>query len=167
MPNIISFAIHYDAGQYRSLIFRQFYRNVYVRLLSLLGIFSFFIALLYLMGVNPVQFEVFPLFALLYGLITLAIPLLLWWKTGQGFSNNPIFKEALQFSISEEGLTISSTLINKELPWTQVSRVVFIQGNPVIYTSSAAFFYIPMAQLSTEQAVFLEQQIRSKVNLVK
>jgi len=163
MPNIVRFAISYDAKLYRSIIFRQFYRNGFVKTLTAIGAFSLILSALYPLGFNPIRFEIFPLFALLYGLITLSLPLLLWWKTGKSFQSNPIFQEPMHYEVSEEGIHIRSSSIEKDLKWKDFSHVLFIQSHPVLFTARSSFFFIPMHQLTEEQAAFLTQMIRQHV----
>jgi hypothetical protein len=163
MPNIVRFVISYDAKLYRSIIFRQFYRNSFVKTLTVIGAFSLIMSALYPLGINPLRFEIFPLFALLYGIITLTLPILLWWKTGKRFQNNPIFREPMHYELSEEGLSIQSNNIQKDLKWTDFSHVLFIQSHPVLFTGPSSFFFIPMNQLTEEQSTFLLQMIRQQV----
>jgi hypothetical protein len=159
MPNIVRFVISYDAKLYRSIIFRQFYRNSFVKTLTVIGAFSLIMSALYPLGINPLRFEIFPLFALLYGIITLTLPLLLWWKTGKRFQGNPIFREPMHYEVSEEGLSIRSKSFQKDLKWKDFSHVLFIQSHPVLFTSPAGFFFIPINQLTEEQSHFLNQMI--------
>ena len=85
MPNIISFSFHYDRKSYMQLIFRQYYKGIFIRMVTVGGILSLLLTILYLIGINPLQFKVFPFFGLLYGLLTFVIPLLLWWRTKKHF----------------------------------------------------------------------------------
>jgi hypothetical protein len=128
-----------------------------------IGIFSLIMSALYPLGINPLRFQMFPLFALLYGIITLTLPLLLWWKTGKRFQNNPIFREPMHYEMSEEGLSIRSNSIHKDLQWKDFSHVLFIQTHPVLFTAPSSFFFIPIDQLTEEQSAFLSQMIRQHV----
>lgn len=166
MPNIVRFVISYDAKLYRSIIFRQFYRNSFVKTLTAIGVFSLIMSVLYPLGINPIRFEMFPLFALLYGIITITLPLLLWWKTGKRFQNNPVFREPMHFDVSEDGLSMRSKSIQKDLKWKDFSHVLFIQSHPVLFTAPSSFFFIPINQLTQEQSDFLNQMIRQHVSKI-
>lgn len=157
MPNIVSFTIQYDPVWYRKLIFKQFYQNLFVRIVSAGGALSLLLCLGYLLNINPLKFSVFPFFALIYGLVTTVIPLLIWQKTGKNFKKNPIFLENLTFEIDTDAIHIHSASMEKHLPLAGLTEVKKIGNDWLIYTSPVAFFGLPMHQLPADIARQTEQ----------
>lgn len=147
MPNIISFSFHYERKAYIRLIFRQYYKSRWIKVVSVGGVFSLCICLLYVFGVNPLRFTIFPLFALLYGLLTLLLPVLLWWRISTSMKNSWIFNQPVSMDMSEERMRLRSGEFYKEISKSDILKTEKLGHDILIYTSPISFFYIPCAQL--------------------
>lgn len=151
MPNIISFSFQYDRKSYMSVIFRQYYKGIFIRLVSAGGIISLLLSIFYLMGINPLQFKVFPFFGLLYGLLTLIIPLMLWWRTNSAFKSSPIFEQTIQGIIADDLLTLTTGQLERKIYKKDILKKEIIGKDILLFTTPQnSFLYIPGGQLKEQ-----------------
>lgn len=162
MSNIISFSFRYERKAYIRLIFRQYYKSLWIKVVSGGGIFSMFICLLYVFGVNPLRFTIFPLFALLYGLLTLLIPALLWWRISASMKNSWIFHQPVSMDLSEEQIQLRSGDFYRNIQKSDILKTEKLGHDILIHTSPTSFFYIPTDQLDTTATDTLNRWLHLK-----
>jgi hypothetical protein len=149
MPNIISFSFHYERKAYIAVIFRQYYKSMWMKVVSAGGIFSLFICLLYLFEINPLRFTIFPLFALLYGLLTLLIPALLWWRMSSSLRKSWILDKPVSVTLTNQKMLVQSGEFSKTIQKSDILKTEILGSDILIYTTRTSFFYIPGSQLNT------------------
>lgn len=152
MPNIISFSFHYERKAYIMVIFRQYYQSIWMKVVSAGGVFSLFICLLYFFEVNPLRFTIFPLFALLYGLLTLLIPALLWWKISSSLKNSWILQQPVSITLTGPKMQVQSGEFNKSIQKSDIIKSERLGSDILIYTTRTSFFYVPGSQLDATAA---------------
>lgn len=147
--------VRYSKHLYSQLIFWQYYRNPFMKLLSLGGILSLLLCLLYLVGYNPLNFKLFPFFGLLYGLLTLLIPSLLYLRIQKAFKDVWLFKEEIIFQLDAEQITANASVLKRTLRWEELFSVFKHRKAWLFFTNKKSFVFIPREILSPEQ----DQQI--------
>jgi hypothetical protein len=144
------------------LIFRQYYKGIFIRLVSAGGIISLFLTFMYLIGINPLQFKVFPFFGSLYGLLTFVIPLLLWWRTNKAFKDSALFDNAVQGVLSEDLLTLTTGQLQRKINREDILKKEIICKDILLYTARESFLYIPGGQLNDQSFKVLCKWIDGK-----
>lgn len=133
------------------LIFRQYYKGIFIRMVTVGGILSLLLTILYLIGINPLQFKVFPFFGLLYGLLTFVIPLLLWWRTKKAFQGSHIFEQAVQGVLADELLTLTTGPLQRKIHRKDILNIELIGKDILLFSARESFLYIPGNQLDNQQ----------------
>jgi|GEM_PF-3746328 len=138
-----------------------------MKILSLGGILSLLLILLYIPGYNPLGFQTFPFFGLLYGSFTLLIPLLLWIRIKNKISGSDMFGENICFEIDENSLTIQSPSVQKTILLKDLYEVHFLPDSWLCYGTPGSFFYIPVAAVSDEEQKKISRWFKQKVNRIR
>lgn len=149
--------VRYSKHLYSQLIFWQYYRSPFMKLLSLGGIISIIMCFLYLVGVNPLNFRIFPVFGLLYGLLTLLIPSLLYLRIQKSFKDVWLFKEEINFELNAEQITATASTFKRTLQWKELFAVFNHPKAWLFFTQKKTFVFIPREALNAEQDLQIQQ----------
>ncbi|MDE6025071.1 MAG: YcxB family protein [Lachnospiraceae bacterium] len=87
-------------------------------------------------------------------------PLQLMFKAFQQFKLNPTYKKPLNYTFSDNGITVSQEDVSQEIPWESICRL-FMTGNIIaIYTSRLHAFVIPLADLGEERGKIIASVVQ-------
>lgn len=155
----IKYTVNYSKRFYIRLILFQYYRRWYVRFLTLGGILSFIICIGFLLSYNPIGFQSFPIFAILYAFLITILPFYLKYKTNQNIKNNSLFNQEIQFEIDATLIKISNPNFEKIILWNQVFKIESDSSAWLIYGTPHSFFYLPINSLNYDQQNQLMQWV--------
>lgn len=103
---------------------------------------------------------------LLAGLLfTVIQPVMLWKKAMVQVLKNPVFKQPLEYALSEKGISIAQGEQESQLPWTSIIKVKADREQILLYTSRVNACIWPKKQLAEQEAEvlqFLEQYCQVK-----
>lgn len=154
--------VRYHPSLNTELIFWQYYKGFFTRLMTLGGILSMLLCIAYLFGYNPLRFKIFPFMGLLYGLLTLILPLALYLKVKKTFKNTWLFKEEITFSISDNGIQVKAASFEKKIEWADFHSVLLHNKAILFFTSKRSFIYVPKSLLSAENIADILQWYQQK-----
>jgi len=95
------------------------------------------------------------LFVILGLIVLFYLPVSLYLKSKQQAVLNPVFKEPLQYSMTEEGITVSQGETNQLVSWETVDKAVSTQRSIILYTSRVNAMIFPKDQLGDQRAAVI------------
>ncbi len=96
------------------------------------------------------------MFIVLGLIMLLYLPWTLFLKSRQQALNNPAFQEPLQYTLDEEGLTVSAGEEEARLAWGDMHKAVSTNRSIILYTSRVNATLFPKRQLGDERAAVME-----------
>ena len=117
---------------------------------GLLG--STFGAVLILFAFAPTQW----IFAVLGVVMLLYLPWTLFVKSRRQILTNPSFQEPLQYTLDEEGLTVSQGEAQERMDWENMHKAVSTGRSIILYTSPVNATIFPKRQLGEERTAVVE-----------
>lgn len=166
MASKLIIPVRYHPSLYTELIFWQYYKGFFTRLMTVGGILSLLLCISYLFGFNPLRFNIFPFMGLLYGLLTLILPLALYLRIKKTFRDTWLFKEEITFSMSENGIHVKAASLEKKIDWAELHSVLLHSKAILFFTTKRSFIYVPKTLLSAENiADMMEWYQRKRTKL--
>lgn len=95
-------------------------------------------------------------FIVLGGVILLYLPWTLFIKSRQQILRNPNFQEPLQYTLDEEGLTISQGEEQAQMAWADMHKAVSTGRSIILYTSRVNATLFPKRQLGDQKMAVIE-----------
>lgn len=102
---------------------------------------------------------VFFLIALMWTIIN---PLILHNNAVRQVKTNPSYKKPLEYTFSEEGITVAQGEQQETVPWDRLVKVVRTKKQLIIYSSKIHAFIFPLAEIG-DKLEALDAMILSKV----
>jgi len=96
------------------------------------------------------------MFLVLGAVMLLYLPWTLLIKSRRQILNNPSFQEPLQYTLDEEGLTISQGAEEAKMPWTDMYKAVSTGRSIILYTSRVNATLFPKRQLGDQKMAVIE-----------
>ena len=94
---------------------------------------------------------------LVLGLVMLLyLPWTLFLRSRQQMINNPVFQEPLQYTLDEEGLTVSQGEAQEKMGWEDMHKAVSTGRSIILYTSRINATIFPKRQLGDQKAAVIE-----------
>lgn len=161
----ITYTAKYNKRFFTGLLFFQYYQRWSIRILTLGGVFSFILAIGYLLSWNPFRFHSFPYFSVFYSVFIVALPVYLKMKIEKTVQNHPFLDVPIRFEISAEGLNVNVQDTDKMIKWGQLYRIHLHPKAWLFYGTPQSFFYIRKDELSVEQQRQIESWMRAASKL--
>lgn len=93
-------------------------------------------------------------------------PMYLYYRAIKQVKLNPSFKEPLNYSVDEMGITVGQGTETGTIPWEAVASVIETKKNVFIYLSKRNAYLFPKEQLKEQYNVF-KQMIREHVDPIR
>lgn len=91
------------------------------------------------------------------GLVMLLyLPWTLFLRSRQQMINNPVFQEPLQYTLDEEGLTVSQGEAQEKMAWEDMHKAVSTGRSIILYTSRINATIFPKRQLGDQKTAVIE-----------
>ena len=120
---------------------------------SLSGILGTIVGVFLLMGFLSTKYPVY----LIAGIfVILYLPFNLWIKANQQVQNNPVFKEALHYKLTDEGISVSQGESGESMPWEQCYKAVSTNASIILYTSKTTASIFPRKDLGEKKDALIE-----------
>lgn len=88
--------------------------------------------------------------------ILLYLPWTLFIRSRRQMLNNPTFQEPLQYTLDEEGLTVSQGEAQEKMAWDDMHKAVSTGRSIILYTSRVNATIFPKRQLGDQKAAVIE-----------
>jgi len=95
-------------------------------------------------------------FIILGGIMLLYLPWTLLIKSRRQILSNPSFQEPLQYTLDEEGLTISQGEAEEKMAWGDMYKAVSTGRSIILYTSRVNATIFPRRQLGEQKVAVIE-----------
>lgn len=96
------------------------------------------------------------IFAVLGLVMLLYLPWTLFIKSRRQILMNPSFQEPLQYTLDEEGLTVSQGEAQEKMDWENMHKAVSTGRSIILYTSPVNATIFPKKQLGEERTAVVE-----------
>ena len=96
------------------------------------------------------------MFIVLGMVMLLYLPWTLFIKSRQQLLSNPSFKEPLQYTLDEEGLTVSQGEAQEKMAWADMYKAVSTGRSIILYTSRINATIFPKRQLGDERNAVIQ-----------
>lgn len=98
---------------------------------------------------------------LLIGLtFTVINPVVLAWQTLKQLKLSPSYKKDLEFTFTDDGITVSQGEISQDIAWDKVCRIMKTNQMIAIYTSRMNAFVIPLSQLGEDRGKIISSVVQ-------
>ncbi len=98
---------------------------------------------------------------LLVGLtFTVINPLMLAWQTFKQLKLSPSYRHPLDFTFTDEGITVSQGEVSQDITWDKVCRIMKTNQMLAIYTSRMNAFVIPLSQLGEDRGKIISSVVQ-------
>ena len=82
---------------------------------------------------------------------TIINPALLAFKAWRQLKLSTSHKKPLQYTIDDQGITISQDELSQTMQWNMICRILMTQKILAVYTSSVHAFVIPLSELGEDK----------------
>ncbi len=96
------------------------------------------------------------MFIVLGMIMLLYLPWTLFIKSRQQLLSNPCFKEPLQYTLDEEGLTVAQGEAQEKMAWADMYKAVSTGRSIILYTSRVNATIFPKRQLGDERNAVIQ-----------
>ncbi len=96
------------------------------------------------------------MFIVLGAVMLLYLPWTLFIKSRRQILSNPSFQEPLQYTLDEEGLTISQGEAEEKMAWGNMHKAVSTGRSIILYTSRINATIFPKRQLGDQKTAVIE-----------
>lgn len=96
------------------------------------------------------------IFIVLGLVMLLYLPWTLFLKSRSQLLNNPAFQEPLQYTLDEEGLTVSQGEAQEKMAWEDMHKAVSTGRSIILYTSRVNATIFPKRQLGEQRVAVIE-----------
>ncbi len=96
------------------------------------------------------------MFIVLGAVMLLYLPWTLFIKSRRQILSNPSFQEPLQYTLDEEGLTISQGEADEKMAWGNMHKAVSTGRSIILYTSRINATIFPKRQLGDQKTAVIE-----------
>ena len=96
------------------------------------------------------------MFIVLGAVMLLYLPWTLFIKSRRQILSNPSFQEPLQYTLDEEGLTISQGEVEEKMVWEDMYKAVSTGRSIILYTSRINATIFPKRQLGDQKMLVIE-----------
>lgn len=96
------------------------------------------------------------IFIVLGLVMLLYLPWTLFLKSRTQLLNNPAFQEPLQYTLDEEGLTVSQGEVQEKMAWEDMHKAVSTGRSIILYTSRVNATIFPKRQLGDQRVAVIE-----------
>ena len=96
------------------------------------------------------------IFIVLGLVMLLYLPWTLFLKSRTQLLNNPAFQEPLQYTLDEEGLTVSQGEAQEKMAWENMHKAVSTGRSIILYTSRVNATIFPKRQLGDQRVAVIE-----------
>lgn len=96
------------------------------------------------------------LFFFLGAMILIINPFMLWTKAAKQVKTIQMFKEAISYEFSEEGIVISQNEVNEKLVWDNIAKVVEVKNVYIIFISRIRAFILTKESVGEDTVAFKE-----------
>lgn len=96
------------------------------------------------------------IFIVLGLVMLLYLPWTLFLKSRTQLLNNPAFQEPLQYTLDEEGLTVSQGEAREKMAWEDMHKAVSTGRSIILYTSRVNATIFPKRQLGDQRVAVIE-----------
>ncbi len=96
------------------------------------------------------------MFIVLGAVMLLYLPWTLFIKSRRQILSNPSFQEPLQYTLDEEGLTISQGEAEEKMVWEDMYKAVSTSRSIILYTSRINATIFPKRQLGDQKMAVIE-----------
>lgn len=97
---------------------------------------------------------------LFLGLIfTVINPLVLAWQTFKQLKLSPSYKKPLDYTFTDEGITVEQGELNQQIGWDNICRIMMTSKMIAIYTSRVHAFVIPLSELGDERGKIISSVV--------
>ena len=96
------------------------------------------------------------MFIVLGAVMLLYLPWTLFIKSRRQILSNPSFQEPLQYTLDEEGLTISQGEAEEKMVWEDMYKAVSTGRSIILYTSRINATIFPKRQLGDQKMLVIE-----------
>lgn len=96
------------------------------------------------------------IFIVLGLVMLLYLPWTLFLKSRSQLLNNPAFQEPLQYTLDEEGLTVSQGEAREAMAWEDMHKAVSTGRSIILYTSRVNATIFPKRQLGDQRVAVIE-----------
>ena len=138
--------------------------HTYYHLSGLFGIGLSLLALVTLLaglgGDDPVKNIILLVLGLLFTVIN---PLMLFAKAKQQAMNNPMYKENLCYTLTEEGISLSLKDTTESIEWAQILKFKKTKRVCILYTTQVHAILLPFACMEGNKdkvVAFIESKVR-------
>ena len=133
METPLTFTTFITLDDYRKFHYYLFYRKPLMIGISLFGLLMWLVIPLYF--INPeLTYGEFPLTQTFIALmITVGLPLFLFWNTSRVYKSNAKFREEIRYILNESWLTIEGNNFVNRIPWDEIHKIVETKSWFVIY----------------------------------
>lgn len=90
------------------------------------------------------------LFFFLAAMILVVNPLMLWTKAAKQVKTIAMFKEEINYEISDEGITISQKELSEKLEWDNIAKVVEVKNVYIIFISRIRAFVLTKESVGSD-----------------
>lgn len=94
-------------------------------------------------------------FAIIALLFTVINPLMLAFRTYKQFKLSNSYKEPLEYTFADSGITVKQGELEQELKWKNICRIMMTGKILAIYTSRIHAFVIPLSELGNDKGKIL------------
>lgn len=126
-------------------------RHTYVSISGIFGVLlSIGAIVLFLYNYNKQEMFYNVLLLLIAAVFLIIQPIQLWIKAAKQVKLNPMFKEALYYTLNEEGIIVTQKEETLSLKWEEIKKVVESKRNIIIYVTSVSAYILPKNQLQMQ-----------------
>ncbi|MBE5943709.1 MAG: YcxB family protein [Lachnospiraceae bacterium] len=98
---------------------------------------------------------------LLVGLtFTVINPLMLAWQTFKQLKLSPSYRKPLNFTFTDDGITVSQEDVSQDISWDKVCRIMMTGSMIAIYTGRMHAFVIPLSQLGEDRSKIISSVVQ-------
>ena len=135
-----------------TLTSKDMYRfNMYQMYSGFHGWFSVVISIVIFVMAVRTYGQVEPMYTVLYvmfGIVFLIyLPGSLYLRSKHSLAASEVLRNALHYTVGENGFAVSQGEASAELPWTQIYKLVVTKSNVLVYSSRRNAYIIPREQL--------------------
>lgn len=148
--------------QYLKLMFVITYKKPMMIILTILGLIMFFGAIVYLVFF-PYLLNEPPIFPLVFGLITVIIPLSIYRYCKRSYSSNSRLQEKITYEFTEDKIFITGESFKTEMTWEKIFKVQELKDCILLYQSRATFNLIPKEPFGDRLNEFKDLVLKSNL----
>ena len=78
-------------------------------------------------------------------------PLMLAWQTFKQLKLSPSYRQPLEYTFADDGITVKQGEVEQLLPWDKICRVMMTNSMIAIYTGRLNAFVIPLSELGEDK----------------